>query len=142
MKRFLAILSSSALAGTMAVAPVLADTGGSTTSNTTTLQHDLDCLALLFTNPAKHAQECGGPNFNPAPPPSSGGFGAACQQITAIDPFDVTGVQYKTDADTLVALIPCCGSSEITTPQRQLAPLFDTLWSTDGAWLVTATAGC
>lgn len=124
----------------MSVAPVLAvssDTG-TTSSNTSSLQHDLDCLALLFTNPVKHAQECGGPNFNPAPPPSSGGFGPVCY-TGEITPFDITGEPVKSDAETLVAYNCCYG--EITTPQQQLSPLFDTLWGpSDHAWLVTATA--
>jgi hypothetical protein len=138
VKRLVAILSSSTLICAMSIVPVFADTG--TTSNTSSFQHAADCFALLFTDPAKHATECGGPTFTPAAAPNAGGDGNACT-TGEIVPFDITGTPMKSDADMLVAQSdPCCPRSELTVPQQQLSPLFDTLWSTDKAWLVTATA--
>jgi len=139
VKRFLALISSSTLVCAMSVAPVLADTGTTSTSTDTSVQHTLDCLALLFTDPAKHAQECGGPGFTPAPSPTSGGDGACL--TGEIVPFDSLGEPVKSDGATLVATGIYCGCiTELTGPQQQLAPMFDTLWSTDRTWLVTATA--
>ena len=142
MKRFFAFATSSTLACAMLIAPALAETGGGTTNSTaSTMQHDLDCLALLFTNPAKHATECGGPTFNPAPPPSSGGFGTACH-FAAIDLVDIVGSRVLSDAPTLVANTGCC-ISELTGPGGQPEGVLDPIWApTDRAWFVTTIAAC
>lgn len=125
----------------MSVAPVLADAGSTgTSSNTSGFQHAADCLALLFTNPKLHAQECGGPTFTPAPAPNAGGDGSTCN-VGEIVPFDITGARMKSDAETLVAGRDPCDCASLTMPPvEQLTPLFDTFWSTDRTWLVTATA--
>ena len=109
MRRFVTFVGSSALLCAMSVAPALADTSTATTSTTTTaVDQALSCFTRLLTDPAKHAQECGGPNFSPAPPPSSGGDGTACPDVTEIAPYDLPDLQIKSDAEMLVApLLPC-----------------------------------
>jgi len=82
--------------GTM-VAPVPASTGDATNLADYT-KHAADCLALLFTDPQAHAEQCGGPNFVvPDPPNGSTGF-APCRNIAAIDPLGIDGVQYELEA--------------------------------------------
>ena len=106
MKRLVSILAASALvAGAMTAVPVLADTG----SGTTGLAHAIDCFGLLFSDPAKHAQECGGPNFVPPLPPTSGGDGT-CLRRADIEPLDpTTGQPVKSDVDDLAeaSSVPC-----------------------------------
>lgn len=104
MKRLLIFVAGGALVCAMAAAPVLADTGTSTTG----IAHAIDCFGLLLTDPAKHAQECGGPTFAPAPAPNAGGDGnSGCPQKAEIQPFDpATGQQVQSDVDDLMATGP------------------------------------
>jgi len=127
----LAMVLAVAFTGTAMVAPALATTGSSNDSGGYT-QHAADCLALLFTDPKAHAEQCGGPNFNvPDPPHGSTGF-KSCG-VAEIDPFGIDGVQYKQ-----VAVSCCYGSVDLD----QWQPLqTDVLVWGDRAFRI-ALAGC
>ncbi len=108
MRRSLALALGAVLTCAMAATPVLADTTPPPpTSTTNSVSHDIDCFGLLFSDPAKHAQECGtGPSFTPPAPPVSGGDGS-CVQNVEIDPMLIPDLQIKSDADLMVAKIEC-----------------------------------
>jgi hypothetical protein len=102
MKKLAAVITSIAFGGAAMIAPALATTSASTDTGDYS-KHAADCLALLFTNPKAHAEQCGGPNFVvPEPPHGSTGSTSVCNQAE-IDPFGIDGVQYK-----LVAQSNCC----------------------------------
>ena len=114
MKQLATIASSLLFSGCAMIAPALAATGG-TTSVQDYSQHAADCLALLFTDPKAHAEQCGGPNFVvPDPPSGSTGF-ASCRNVAEIDPFGIDGVQYE-----LVAYpaLGCCPIGSLTAPAQ------------------------
>jgi len=101
----LAVAVALIFSGTALVAPALATTSTASSNDAGGYgQHAADCLALLFTDPKAHAEQCGGPNFNlPDPPHSSTGF-RSCNEAE-IDPFGIDGVQYKPVANN------CCYGS-------------------------------
>ena len=101
----LAVAVALIFSGTAIVAPALATTSDASSNNSGGYaQHAADCLALLFTDPKAHAEECGGPTFNlPDPPHGSTGF-QSCG-VAEIDPFGIDGTQYP-----LVAVSYCCSS--------------------------------
>ncbi|HVW69666.1 MAG TPA: hypothetical protein VHB68_11860 [Steroidobacteraceae bacterium] len=105
MRSLVAAAASVAFACAMMVAPALADTTPTDPNNPNSpsyLQHAADCLALLFTNPKLHDQECGGPFHDLAQPPSgTTGYGSPC--IGQISPQDIE------DGVVLVAG-GCCAS--------------------------------
>jgi hypothetical protein len=101
MNRFIALCAAAVMAGASMVAPVLATTE---TSSTNAVQHQADCLALLFTNPKAHAEQCGGPYTNlPAPVHGTTGFGPGCN-VGSINEIGPDG------RIVLVAGSLCCGS--------------------------------
>jgi len=103
MKKFASIAFGALFSGSAMIAPALATTTDATNTPDYT-KHAADCLALLFTNPKAHAEQCGGPNFVvPDPPHGSTGF-QSCG-VAEIDPFGIDGTQYQ-----LVAQSYCCGS--------------------------------
>jgi hypothetical protein len=114
MREFLAIVTGLALGCSAMVAPTLATTTGGATNNAGDYsKHAMDCLALLFTDPKAHDEQCGGPNFIvPDPPHGTTGFAPACN-VVEIDPFGIDGVQYRLVAST------CCGYGSISPSQWQ-----------------------
>lgn len=118
MKVLAALCAGAFAAGSLLVTPVLAatDTTTTTTNSTSdTIQHEIDCFGLLFSDPAAHAAQCGGP-FNPGSPPhASGGSGPGCT-IGEVAPMQIPGLPVvASDADVLVAGNPCCAEF-LTTP--------------------------
>lgn len=103
MRKLAAILTSFAFAGAGMIAPALATTD-STSTNGDYATHAVDCLVLMFTNPAERAAKCGTPDALPPPPNGSTGF-KACN-VGEIDPFGIDGVQFQ-----VAGPISCCFSS-------------------------------
>lgn len=86
MKRLIALVTGSLLGCASLLGPAVAATDDTTPTYT---QHQADCLALLFTDPKAHAEQCGGP-FTPAPPPhGSSGSGTPTCQTGDISPLIV-----------------------------------------------------
>src|SRR4051812_44634914 len=79
------------------VGPALAITETATPSY---LQHQADCLALLFTNPKAHQEQCGGPFTVPPPPNGSTGYRERCQ-YGEIDTLKAYGTRF--DVATLIS---------------------------------------
>jgi len=95
-KQFAIIAIGVMFSGGAMVAPVLASTSDAMNLPDYT-KHAADCLALLFTDPKAHAEQCGGPNFV-VPDPPHGSTGYKNCHIAAIDAFGIEGVQYKLEA--------------------------------------------
>jgi len=128
----LAVAVALIFSGTALVAPALATTGSAgSTDPSAYSQHAADCLALLFTDPKAHAEQCGGPNFV-VPDPPHGTTGYSSCRAAEIDPFGIDGVQYKLVANT------CCGS--VSPDQWQ--PLGTDLLVWDEQAFRIALAGC
>lgn len=130
MKKLAATILSLAFAGAAMIAPALATTDTSNTNGDYTA-HAVDCLVLMFTNPAERAAKCGTPDVVPAPPSGSTGFHSCVSG--EIDPFGIDGVQYKT-----VAILSCCLGS-IGPEEWDVLPGHGLVWNEPTGRVTVAT---
>ncbi|HVW69665.1 MAG TPA: hypothetical protein VHB68_11855 [Steroidobacteraceae bacterium] len=135
MKNLVALAAGTLMASAMLAVPVYATTD-TTTSDTSYGQHAADCLALLFTNPKLHEEECGGPYHDmQAPPSGTTGYGPPCHEA-AIDGYDIYG-----DAVLVAGPSGCCYGALDAPQGGPLRSTFDAIWTdTSNWWLVTKTA--
>lgn len=129
MKRLTAVIIVAATAGSMLSTSAMATTDAGAYG-----QHETDCLKLLFSDPAAHAAQCGGPFTVPASPswiPTSGS-GSSCPQVGEVSPsqMGLPAILERSDV-YLVALPeprPCGGClGELTTRPGSAPDIFDAL---------------
>lgn len=132
MKRLTAVIIVAATAGSMLSTSAMATTDAGAYG-----QHETDCLKLLFSDPAAHAAQCGGPFAGQQSPswiPTSG-FGASCPQVGELVPAQTQLPHPKTRTDVLLVAYPATicghGCAALTSEPWQAPDLIERLPADD-----------